>query len=389
MEFKNFLQNIFSVTNNNKHKIIKIFFIKLKLKREKKQHAVVFIDPGGIGDYMFCRPFFKYIKQSSQFSKLKIIYVTKSIYKDMTCCYDKMYFDKIIEYNAHQFIHNKKYRKKFFRQFKNYKIHSLINLRCITGKDKKDWIVRYQIAKGIKAANKIISILDVWKGTKFDKKQFKIYNKIITNSEPVFELERRRIFFEKLLDINIPKQAKSLTPLYDMSKKHVAVSIMAISKGRQYPNEKWIPILNHIINKTEKDIKLLFLGIEDEKKRIADLIKKLDNPEKCVNIAGQIPISMLPTVLANCKFLLSVETGTVHIAESVNCKTICICNGSYFNRFQPYENETVQYIYPKEFDMLKDKYSKDQILEFYDYNGEFQTSLIEPDEVINKIDKIL
>ena len=50
--------------------------------------------------------------------------------------------------------------------------------------------------------------------------------------------------------------------------------------------------------------------------------------------------------------MIAVETGTVHIANLVGCKTICLSNGAFYNRFHPYKNSSVSYIYPEKFNEL-------------------------------------
>ena len=68
MKFKNLIQKIFSITNKDKHKVITFLFVKMKFKMAARpKPCVVVVDPGGIGDYMFCRPYFKYIKQSPKY----------------------------------------------------------------------------------------------------------------------------------------------------------------------------------------------------------------------------------------------------------------------------------------------------------------------------------
>ena len=68
-------------------------------KKEKDKYLLL-IEPGGIGDYIFCRPFFKYFKESLKYKDYKIIYLAKDIYADFVSTFDGEYFDKIIAYNT-------------------------------------------------------------------------------------------------------------------------------------------------------------------------------------------------------------------------------------------------------------------------------------------------
>jgi len=133
MRIRDIIKNIFSITNSKTHKIITVFFIKFKIKRNKKSKIpyLVLLDPGGIGDYTFCRPYFKYIKKSPKYKSYKIIYITKDIYADMTKCYNSSSFDEILGYNTKNY-------KYLFKHLKGYNIKTLINLRCIVLEEGND-----------------------------------------------------------------------------------------------------------------------------------------------------------------------------------------------------------------------------------------------------------
>ena len=54
-----------------------------------------------------------------------------------------------------------------------------------------------------------------------------------------------------------------------------------------------------------------------------------------------IGITTLPetlTLLKGAKCILSVDTGSIHLAASVNCLSFGIFNGSQYGRFSPYPN---------------------------------------------------
>ena len=87
--------------------------------------------------------------------------------------------------------------------------------------------------------------------------------------------------------------------------------------------------------------------------------------------------------------LLSVESGNVHIAQAVNCKFICLNNGAYYNRYQPYNTPNAKYVYPKSFIEFLEKASDSDLIYMYNFNTKFKTSDIEVDEVINEINNVL
>ena len=365
--------------------ILKKIVNKLKNKFfRKKEKAILIIEPGGIGDYLFCRPYFKYLKECEKYKNMKFIYLAKDVYKDFTETFDRQYFDEIISYNGNKFLNNKHYKKYILSEINKYKIATLINLRCVDTAKEQDWKPRLQIIKSVNAKEKITDIINN-EGYKF--KHEKLYTKIIkTNTKTDFELERRRKFFENLTGIEIPPNDINLSyEILEPDTNYIAISIIALDKRRKYKDEYWKTILDNITQNCDLNTKLLFLGAPNDKKAIDKLINTLEAPDKCLNFAGSVNISQLPNLLSKCKFLLSVETGTVHIAHAVNLKTICISNGSFYNRFQPYEN--IDYIYPQEF--LKElNSSKSGLEKFYGYN-KYSTDSINPQDVINTLQKYL
>lgn len=243
---KELLKNIFSIGRLNDYtKFVKIFGIRIKFKNSKYP-VLGLLDPGGIGDYIFCRPYFKYIKQSTKFKNYKIIFITKDKYEDFVKVYDSEYFDEIISYDAIKFENNKKYKKRLIKNINNHCIETLANLRCLTVIYEKDWDVRYEIAKGINAKQKMVGMINFHSETELRKeKQFKIYDKFISKGleDKIFETERRRRFFEDFLDMNLPEEEVDLPILVDKKKKNIAISVMAahekiICSGKMGRNHK-------------------------------------------------------------------------------------------------------------------------------------------------------
>ena len=60
-------------------------------------------------------------------------------------------------------------------------------------------------------------------------------------------------------------------------------------------------------------------------------------------------VSEITDKLKNSEFLVSVETGTVHIAHEVGCKTICLAGSVAYGRFHPYNDNIIKYVYPEKF----------------------------------------
>ncbi len=385
MMLKNLFDKIFEVVETPERKTFRFLFLKFSLKTiSDNRPCVVVVDAGGIGDYMFNRPYFKYLTQCEKFKGCKFIYVGMAHYADMTTSYDNEYFSEVIPYDTKLYHKSYFYRQNILKNINRNNVIAVINLRCFVH-GNNDFKNRAHIVKNIKCKDKYIGIVSVNKNLseKHTKRYEKVYNHIFYSKDLVFESEGRRRFFEYILETPIPHEFDKITPIYDYTKKHIAISISASMKERIYPYEKWVEIINAITDKIDSNTEILFLGTAKEKETINNIISKLKHPQYCNNVAGKLPISIIPTLLASCEFLISVETGTVHIAQSVNCKTVCICQGEYWGRYQPYKNENIIYVYPKEFrDFIKNA-TEDELIAFYKYNTTFNIADIEQQDIID------
>ena len=355
----------------------------LKFKSEEEK-VLLLIEPGGIGDYVLIRPYLKFIKQSPKYKDYKVIYLAKDSYIDFVRAYDSDCFDSIISYDPLEFDEDRDYRKYLLKKLNSLNVDTIINLRAIVVPNLPDWCVRRKLIKHIKANNKIADVIKL-KSNKRKEHKLKFYTDIIyNNNEYFFELERRRLFFEKFLGINIPKQNSSFENILGgIDKNTVLISMGSLSEYREYPVDKCIILINKLLSVT--DYKFALLGIQSQSKNNQTILKGVNDSDRVINLAGKTNINQLPDILKRCALFIGTESGTVHIANSVGCKTICLSNGSFYQRFHPYPDcSNAMYIYPQWF---KDAVSEG-VLNLMDvYGGEQPWSLngINVEEIVDAV----
>ncbi len=372
---RKFLKKIFSVDlesaiyrNRGVHLVITILGIKFKLRfqlnepKKRKLHCIALVDAGGIGDYVFVRQYFKYFKQSPLYKDKPIIFFAPSRYSNFIKCYDGQYLDDIIIYDKNAF----EFADDLITKLKQYQFDTVIYLSGLHRANNYFGIkLRYNLVKKIKAKEKIADvILETKQATKVQHQNLKIFTKIIYTKPVSFEMERRRQFFEQLLDFSLPQEDLSINPLFYMKDKYIAISAMAMSKKRNYSVDKWIQIVNYLLEKCKTEIKILFLGSNLDYKETQEIIEQTIDKTRCINLCGLTDATFLPILLQNAEFLISPETGTVHIAEAVGCKTICLCGGAHYNRFLPHKKH-ITYIYPKDFLNVINNNDETVIQEYY------------------------
>jgi ADP-heptose:LPS heptosyltransferase len=87
-------------------------------------------------------------------------------------------------------------------------------------------------------------------------------------------------------------------------------------------------------------------------------------------------------IIKNATCLLSVDTGSIHLAASVNCTVLGVFNGSQYGRFSPYPkniNSNIHSFYPKHVieDINKKEYSKYELISNISYNEVSSKMLID------------
>lgn len=355
----------------------------LKFKSEKEK-VLLLIEPGGIGDYILIRPYLKFIKQSPKYKDFKVVYLSKDSYIDFVRAYDSEHLDLIIPYSTKDLDENRDYRKYLVNKINSLNVDTILNLRTIIVPNHPDWGVRKKIIKNIKANHKIANVIKLKNSKKYEKK-LNIYTDLIySKNDFIFEFERHRLFFEKFLGINIPKQNTSFENiLASIDKNTVLISMGSLSEYREYPVDKCIILINKLLSVT--NYKFALLGTQNQSENNLAIIKGVNNSDRVINLAGKTNITQLPDILKKCAFFIGTESGTVHIANSVGCKTICLSNGSYYKRYHPYPDGTnVMYIYPKWF---KDTISEGKLDLMDIYGGEQPWSLngINIDEILDAV----
>ena len=228
---------------------------------------------------------------------------------------------------------------------------------------------RIYLAKKIKAKEKYVPYMKY-----ADKRepQLRFFNKPINIDKYLFCTDANKQFFEKILNMQIGNDREKIDvpAIYDRNISNVIVSIGASADFKMFPINKWIEIINYLTSEFQTIDRIIFIGTKSEKKFVDEILSKINNLEKCLNLVGEIDISALPLFLKNTKLLISMESGNTHLAESLNCPTLCLCGGFYYKKSQPYVDTCIEYLYPPKFMEIVNSNDKEKIKEIYfDYDA--------------------
>ena len=105
-----------------------------------------------------------------------------------------------------------------------------------------------------------------------------------------------------------------------------------------------------------------------------------------IDLTGATRLPELLTILKTAQWLITVDTGSVHLAAAVGCRVSGIFNGSQYGRFAPYPEEltqTIHAIYPKE--IATDLQNPAIIRNEYIFTVDIPYDWVSPEQVIKTI----
>jgi ADP-heptose:LPS heptosyltransferase len=193
---------------------------------------------------------------------------------------------------------------------------------------------------------------------------------------PVFEFRINQIFTEwvckkSIFNLNLNFEP-SVLPQQNLSlptKGYFIVFPGSRSSNRIWNTENFVEVSNYLYQ-TYK-LTAIVCGGPGDIIYAEKFIQAYANP--VINITGKTSLPELLSVIKNADCLLSVDTGSIHLAASVNCFTLGIFNGAQYGRFSPYPKEISSKIisfYPKKVleDINKNELMKYELIVNISYN---------------------
>ena len=102
-------------------------------------------------------------------------------------------------------------------------------------------------------------------------------------------------------------------------------------EGRRWSTQSFAKLADKLIEKT--NAKIVMLGVESESKVAEEIISRIKNKDRISNLTGKTSLSELAEVLQKCEYLVTNDTGTMHLAAALGTKIL----GLFFAHAHPYE----------------------------------------------------
>ncbi|MGD1006181.1 MAG: glycosyltransferase family 9 protein [Ignavibacteriaceae bacterium] len=386
------MSDLIKKTQNFGVYIISIWLIYLlNLKRiNTKPKSLLIIRIDSIGDYILFRNFLEVLKKNDKFTGYKITLCGNIAWKNLAETFDKEFVDKFVWLNRNKFYSNPVYKYQILKKIHNSGFEVVINSTYSREILFGDLIVRVSNAKERIGCSGSPDKHAEWKRNLISDNY---YTTLLSSSKDnLFEFYRNKEFFENLLNskINIKKpyfNTGGIIVTKIIRDKYVIIVPGAQNKDRIWNTDYFVSVARFIIDNYKMNI--IISGSEKES-NLTDLLTSKLNSNSVYNLPREVSLSILIKYIANAELLISNETGPVHIAAAVDTPLICISNGNYLGRFNPYPQEifrNTSYIYPKEIENLIN--TDDLKHSNFRFKSKLDINEIKPDRVIAIINKIL
>ena len=280
------------------------------MKDNSISHRIVLSRLGGIGDVIHTLPLAEYLKR--KYPNLNIEYITSSDVADLLAKHCP-YIDCVWTYD-------KENKKQFAEKIlsKGGKIEYFFNLHSsLTFFFFNLFYIRAKKYFQYRKDNKIHAVVN--------------FARTYDASVSAIELK------PSTLNVN---GTENLLDKYDLKAGQYVCFVPGVGKARTHrawPFEKWLSLAKKLLN-CNKDIKVVFLGGRDEEKIIKifpeDGGKDFNN--RALNLIGKLTLSDDVKIIYGSKYLISCDTGLLHLACALSKKVIGLYGPTLPERSGPF-----------------------------------------------------
>ena len=129
------------------------------------------------------------------------------------------------------------------------------------------------------------------------------------------------------------KSASDLMVRNNIQEEDFLIGIQAGSslENRRWPSRHFSELLELLLQ--DKKVKILIFGVESEFALAEEIRLPVGNKARVINLAGKTNISQLAGLVGKCRYLITNDTGTMHIAAALGTKIV----GLFFAHAHPFE----------------------------------------------------
>lgn len=360
--------------------------IGFRQKSDQKKLLIIRMDE--IGDYMLWRNFLNEITSAPTYQQYEIHFAGNKSWKSLFELLDADTVHKSFWIDKTLFKKDLKYRYRFLKMIYRQGYDTVINPTFSRDKRNDDSIVKAAFAKhriGMVANTE--SVQPYEKG--YDRG---LYTRLFDYPEkPVFEFFRNKLFTafvtgisSAVEDTGIPKSM--LIPFEELPQKFAVIFPGSRSATRIWPTNHFVEVASYLF-RTQGFI-MVVCGAAGDKTYTDAFCSAYQYP--VIDLTGKTSLTDMLSVLVKASLLLSVDTGSVHLAAAVGCPVIGIFNGSQYKRFAPYPSSIAPHFYACYPDTIEKELADEYLVRTkYEFVIAEPYANVLPEKVIKTIDTFL
>ncbi|MFM7357916.1 MAG: glycosyltransferase family 9 protein [Sediminibacterium sp.] len=338
-----------------------------------------------IGDYMLWRPALRHLLSAKVLEGKEITLCGNASWRSLYEQLDGECFHSVIWIDKKRFKKDLWYRYQVLKKLNSSGFDVVINPTFSRDKRYDDAMVL--AARGKQVYGMVANEENLRRYEKgYDKD---IFTHLFRGPEEVmFELLRNRFFAEyvvgsKMNDLVWHLKEEQIPPVSVLlPDKYLVIFPGSRSAQRIWPSGYFAEVARYCQQQFDWEV-VLCGGPGDI--GYANAFKE-SFPGNVTDLTGATGLSQLLTILKGAQWLVTVDTGSVHLAAAVGCPVSGIFNGSQYGRFAPYPKEltqTIHAIYPNEIKM--DLQNPTIIRNQYTFTVDVPYDWVEPAQVIQTI----
>jgi ADP-heptose:LPS heptosyltransferase len=356
--------------------------------RKKAKPKLLVLRTDEIGDFMLWRKFLGEIVRAERFKEYEIHFCGNSSWKNLFLCFDEPLVTRHFWLAKTRFKKSLWYRFNFLRLI--YRENYEVVINPIFSRDKRN---DDAIVKAARATINIGMVSNQESVKPYEKDYDRnLYTELFAHAEkPLFELYRNRLFTEFITGVpskvtNTLVNLQQLPPIpFTLPNKFFIVFPGSRSAARIWPGKYFAEVSHYLFR--EYGWVPVICGSNNDKEYAKDFADHFKYP--CENFTGKTSLPQLMQLLSKAECLLSVDTGSVHLAAATGCTVLGVFNGSQYGRFAPYPKEVAENVYsfyPDEVE--KDIKNKNAPLSKYEFVVDIKYDAVLPQKIIQAIDNI-
>ena len=342
-------------------------------RRSYKSSKALILRVDEIGDYILWRKCMDPILNSKKLENYEVHFAGNQSWKTLFDLEYKGTFQKIIWLDKTKFKKSMIYRYSFLRTIAKENYAIVINPTYSRAKRVDDSIV-----KAANASNNFGFVRNNENYLSYEQNfdSHLYHNLYKVKNKSSFEFNKNKAFAEwfcemplNISSINLDAAVLPFPKIKNLTKSYFIVFPGSRSSARIWSTENFIEVCNYIYEKYQ--LTALVCGGYGDINYANNFIKNYTHP--IIDMTAKTSLPELLNIIKNASCLLSVDTGSIHLAASVGCLTLGIFNGSQYGRFSPYPKDISSNIisfYPKEVldDINKNALSNYELITDISYN---------------------